>query len=82
MREDERQQTLRTVAEVHASLAKIAFQLCRQLTQKATEQKDAVKADQVTFRLKREMQRLALEDLEPTQRLEPYLIDHRLGLCA
>ena len=64
MSEDERQEMLGTVAEAHAGLREVAFKLRRQLTRKAPALKAAVKAEQEAFRLKRELQRLTLEDPE------------------
>ena len=64
MSEDERQEMVRTVAEAHDGLKEVAFKLRRQLTQKAPALKAAIKAEQEAFRLKRELQRLSLEDPE------------------
>ena len=55
MTEDERQYLLRTVAEAHTGLSKVAFKLRRELTPKAPALKRAIKA---------ELQRLDMEDLE------------------
>ena len=68
MSEDERQEMLRTVAEAHSGLRELAFKLRRQLTPKAPALKAAVKAEQEAFRLKRELQRLSLEDPEQARR--------------
>ena len=68
MSEDERQEMVRTVAEAHDGLKEVAFKLRRQLTQKAPALKAAVKAEQEAFRLKRELQRLSLEDPEQARR--------------
>ena len=51
-------------AEAHTGLREVAFKLRRQLTQKAPALKAAVKDEQEAFRLKRELQRLTLEDPE------------------
>ena len=64
MSEDERQEMLRTIAEAHDGLKEIAFKLRRLLTSKAPATKAAFKAEQELFRLKRELQRLDLEDPE------------------
>ena len=60
MSEDERQGLVATIAEVHAGLKEVAFRLRRELTPKAP----ALKAEQVVFRLKRELQRLDIENPE------------------
>ena len=64
MNEDERQRLLETVAESHGGLSEIAFKLRRELTTKAPALKAAIKAEREIFRLKRELQRLNIEDLE------------------
>ena len=64
MNEDERQRLLETVAEAHGGLSEIAFKLRRELTTKAPALKAAIKAEREIFRLKRELQRLNIEDLE------------------
>ena len=64
MTEDERQYLLRTVAEAHTGLSKVAFKLRRELTPKAPALKRAIKAERETFHLKGELQRLDMEDLE------------------
>ena len=68
MSEDERQEMVRTIAAAHAGLREVAFKLRRQLTPKAPALKAAVKAEQEAFRLKRELQRLSLEDPEQARR--------------
>ena len=68
MSEDERQEMVRTIAEAHAGLREVAFKLRRQLTPKAPALKAAVKAEQEAFRLKRELQRLDLENPERPRR--------------
>ena len=68
MSEDERQELVRTATEAHAGLREVAFKLRRQLTPKAPALKAAVKAEQEAFRLKRELQRLSLEDPEQARR--------------
>ena len=64
MTEDERQNLLETVAEAHGGLSEVAFKLRRELTAKAPALKAAMKAEREIFRLKRELQRLDIEDLE------------------
>ena len=64
MTEDERQNLLETVAEAHGGLSEVAFKLRRELTTKAPTLKAAIKAEREIFRLKRELQRLNIEDLE------------------
>ena len=64
MTEDERQNLLRAMAEAHASLSEVAFKLRRELTPKAPALKAAIKAEREIFRLKRELQRFDVEDLE------------------
>ena len=68
MSEDERQELVGTVAEAHTGLRELAFKLRRELTPKAPALKAAVKAEQVVFGLKRELQRLDLEDPELSRR--------------
>ena len=64
MTEDERQNLIETVAEAHGGLSEISFKLRRELTPKAPALKAAIKAEQEIFRLKRELQRFDVEDLE------------------
>ena len=64
MTENERQNLLETVAEAHGGLSEVAFKLRRELTPKAPAVKAAIKAEREIFRLKRELQRLDIEDLE------------------
>ena len=64
MTEDERQNLLETVAEAHGGLSEVAFKLRRELTAKVPALKAAIKAERETFRLKRELQRFDVEDLE------------------
>ena len=79
MSEDERQELLGTIAEVHAGLREVAFRLRRELTPKAPALKAAIKAEQEIFRLKRELQRLDIEDPEPARRLAPLTVVQRGG---
>ena len=62
--EDERQELLGTVAEAHTGLSEVVFKLRRELTPKAPALKSPIKAERETFRLKHELQRLAIEDPE------------------
>ena len=64
MSEDERQELVGTIVEAPAGLKEVAFRLRRELTPKAPALKAAVKAEQVVFRLKRELQRLDIENPE------------------
>ena len=68
MSEDERQEMVRTIAEAHDGLKEVAFKLRRQLPSKSPALRAAVKAEQEAFRLKRELQRLTLEDPEQARR--------------
>ena len=67
MTEDERRKLAGTVAEAHAGLREVAFQLRRELTPKAPALKVALKAEREAFRLQREIERLDGEDTEPAQ---------------
>ena len=67
MTEDERRKLAGTVAEAHAGLREVAFQLRRELTPKAPALKAAIKAERETFRLQRELERLDGADPEPVQ---------------
>ena len=71
MSEDERLEMVRTVAEAHAGLREIALRLRRRLPAKAPALKAALRAESGVFRLKRELQRLTLEDPEPARRRQP-----------
>ena len=79
MTEDERQNLLGTVAEAHAGLSEVAFKLRRELTPKAPALKAAIKAERETFRLKRELQRLDIEDPEPVEGRESLPEVHQGG---
>ena len=70
MSEDERLELVRTATESHAGLSEIAFKLRRELPAKAPALKEALKAERVAFRLKRELQQLDITDPEPTNRRE------------
>ena len=82
MTEDERQNLLRAIAEAHASLSEVAFKLRRELTPKAPALKAAIKAEREIFRLKRELQRLNIEDLEQAKRLKSLPEVRRGGIEA
>ena len=70
MSEDERQELVRTAAEAHSGLSEIAFKLRRELSAKAPALKEALKAERVAFRLKRELQQLDITDPDPLRRHE------------
>ena len=67
---DEHQQILGIAAEAHSGLKEIAFRPRRQLGSKAPALKAALKVEQETYRLKRELQRLDIQDPEPARRRE------------
>ena len=71
MSEDERLELVRTAAEAHSGLSEIAFKLRRELPAKAPALKEALKAERVAFRLKRELQKLDLTDPDPPERRGP-----------
>ena len=64
MTEDERQYLVEAVSEAHASLSEVAFKLRREVTPKAPALKAAIKGEREIFRLKRELQRLDIKNLE------------------
>ena len=64
MTEDERQNLLGTLAEAHVGLSEVAFKLRRELTPKTSVLKAVIKAERETLRLKRELQRLDIENPE------------------
>ena len=64
MTEDELQELVETVAQVHAGLSKVAFKLRRELTPKGPALKAAIKAERETFRLKREAAASLLEEAD------------------
>ena len=69
MTEDERQGLLRTVAQTHASLSEVALKLRRELAPKAPALKAAIKSEREAFRIKHELQRLDIEDLEQANQI-------------
>ena len=75
--EDELQELVETVAEAHAGLSEVSFKLRRELTPKGPALKAAIKAERETFRLKRELGRLDIEDPEPAQGRESLPEVHR-----
>ena len=79
MTEDERQHLVGAVSEAHASLSEVAFKLRRELTPKAPALKAAIKAERETFRLKRELQRLDIEDPEQAEGRESLPAVNRSG---
>ena len=68
MSEDERLELLRTATEAHADLKELALRLRRRLTSKAPATRAAVRAEEGVFRLRRVLQRLTLDDPEPSRR--------------
>ena len=70
MNEDERRDLVESVAEAHTRLSDAAYALRRRLTSKAPATKAAVRAEQESFRLLRELQRLDLADPEISRRRE------------
>ena len=69
MTEDERQDLLGRVAEAHGSLSEAAFKLRRELSSKSPALKAATKAERETFNLKRELQRLDIDDSQRRESL-------------
>ena len=70
MSEDERLEMLRTATEAHADLSELALRLRRRLTSQAAATQGAFKAEQGVFRLRRELQRMDLENPESAPRRE------------
>ena len=62
MSEDERLDLVRTAAKAHSGLSEIAFKLRRELGAKDPALKEALKAEERAFRLKRELQQLDIQD--------------------
>ena len=67
MTDDERLELVGTVAEANAGLSEVVFKLRRELTPKAPALKAAIKAERETFRLKCELQRLDIKNLEQAE---------------
>ena len=76
MSEDE----LRTVAEAHTGLRELAFRLGRELRLRAPALKAAIRAEEVVFRLKRELEQLDLENPELPRRRDPEVLVSAEGL--
>ena len=70
MSEDERLDLVRSASEAHSGLSEIAFKLRRELGAKAPALKEALKAERVAFRLKRELQKLDIQGPESAPRRE------------
>ena len=68
--EDERQYLVEAVSEAHASLSEVAFKLRPEVTPKTPALKAAIKGERETFRLKRELQRLDIKNLEQAEKRE------------
>ena len=79
MTEDERQYLVEAVSEAHASLSEVAFKLRREVTPKAPVLKAAIKGEREIFRLKRELQRLDIKNLEQAEGRESLPAVHRGG---
>ena len=79
MTEDERQHLVGTVAEANAGLSEVVFKLRRELTPKAPALKAAIKAERESFRLKRELQQLDIEDPEQAEGRESLPAVNRSG---
>ena len=71
--EDEHLELVGAAAETHSGLRKIAFKLRRELPAKAPSLKEALKAEETSFRLKRELQLLDITDPEPAERRGPWI---------
>ena len=79
MREDERRQLLGIITETHDALKEAAFKLRRHLPSRASVLKSAFRAEQETFRLRREIQRLVIEDPVLVRKQEPLPEDRGSG---
>ena len=79
MTEDERQHLVGAVSEAHARLTEVTFKLRRGLTPKASALKAAIKTERESFRLKRELQRLDIEDPEQAEGRESLPAVNRSG---
>ena len=71
MCEDERQHLLGIITEANDALKEAVFKLRRHLPSKASALKSAFRAEQEVFRLRREFQRLVLEDPVLVRKQEP-----------
>lgn len=65
MSEDERLELVGAISEAHAVIRETALRLRRELARQSPLAKAAAKAEQGAFRLKRELERLDLEDPQP-----------------
>ena len=79
MSEDERQQLLGTITEAHDALREAALKLRRHLPAEAPALKSAFRAEQEAFRLRREIQRLVIEDPAVVRKQEPLPEDRGNG---
>lgn len=79
MREDERRQLPGIITEANDALKEAAFKLRRHLASKASALKSAFRAEQEAFRLRRELQRLVLEDPVLVRKQEPLPEDRDSG---
>ena len=79
MTEDERQYLAGAVSEAHVGLSEVAFKLRREVTPEALPLKTAIKAERETFRLKRELQRLDIKNLEQAGKRESLPAVNRSG---
>ena len=70
MSEDERLELVGSISEAHAVIREAALRLRRELSPKAPAAKAAFKAEEGAFRLKRELQRLDIENPESAPRRE------------
>ena len=79
MSEDERHQLLGINTEAHDALKEVAFKLRRHLPSRASALESAFRAEQETFRLRRELQRLVIEDPVLVRKQEPLPEDRGSG---
>lgn len=79
MNEDERQQLLGIITEAHDALREAALKLRRHLPSEAPALESAFRAEQGAFRLRREIQRLVIEDPALARKQEPLPEDHGSG---
>ena len=79
MSEDERQQLLGTITEAHDALREAALKLRRHLPAEAPALESAFRAEQEAFRLRREIQRLVIEDPVLVRKQEPLPEDRGSG---
>ncbi len=79
MNEDERQQLLGIITEAHDALREAALKLRRHLPAEAPALESAFRAEQGAFRLRREIQRLVIEDPVLARKQEPLPEDDHRG---